>query len=103
MKDGQIKVSLWEVLKSSIGKDIWRITVPVYFNEPLGVLQKCAAVTEYLDLLEQAVYEQDEMKRMAFVAIQFATQYSNVERMGLSKPFNPLLGETFELVDEGKY
>lgn len=40
---------------------------------------------------------------MAYVAIQFATQYNNVERMGLNKPFNPLLGETFELVEDGKY
>jgi oxysterol-binding protein 1 len=55
--DKQIKVSLWQILKDSIGKDIWRITVPVYFNEPLGALQKCAGVTEYLNLLDRAVSE----------------------------------------------
>jgi hypothetical protein len=38
LKDGTVKVSLWEVLKNSIGKDLWRITVPVFFNQPLGVL-----------------------------------------------------------------
>jgi hypothetical protein len=69
LKDGTLKVSLWEALKNCIGKDIWRISVPVYFNQPLGVLQNCAGVTEYLDLLDQAVYESDEMKRMAYVAV----------------------------------
>ena len=103
LKDGTVKVSLWEVLKNSIGKDLWRITVPVFFNQPLGVLQNCAGVTEYLDLLDQAIYEGDDMKRMAYVAVQLATQYNNVERMGLNKPFNPLLGETFEFVQDGKY
>jgi hypothetical protein len=60
-------------LKESIGKDIWRITVPVYFNEPLSVLQKCAAITEYIDLIDRACEEQDEMRRMAFIAIHYAT------------------------------
>lgn len=103
LKEGQNKLSLWKVIKDSIGKDIWRITVPVYFNEPLGVLQKCATVTEYLDLLDQAIAEQDEMRRFAMVVIHFATQYTNMERSGISKPFNPLLGETFEYVVPGKY
>jgi|LauGreDrversion4_2_1035121.scaffolds.fasta_scaffold744534_2 hypothetical protein len=52
LKDGTLKVSLWEALKNCIGKDIWRISVPVYFNQPLSVLQNCAGVTEYLDLLD---------------------------------------------------
>ena len=103
LKDGTIKVSLWDVLKKSVGKDLWRISVPVYFNQPLGVIQNCAGVTEYLYLLDVAVNEVDEMKRMAYIAIQYATQYNNVERMGLNKPFNPLLGETFEIVEDGKY
>ena len=101
--DKQIKVSLWTLLKDSIGKDIWRITVPVYFNEPLGALQKCAGVTEYLDLLDWAVIEEDEARRIAIIAIHYATQYNNVERMGMSKPFNPMLGETFELSKPGQY
>lgn len=34
----KVKASLWSVLKDSIGKDIWKITVPAVFNEPLGIL-----------------------------------------------------------------
>ena len=31
-KDPKIKISLWTILKESIGKDISKITVPVFFN-----------------------------------------------------------------------
>ena len=37
-KDPKIKISLWTILKDSIGKDLSKITVPVYFNEPLSIL-----------------------------------------------------------------
>jgi len=31
-KDPNIKISLWTILKESIGKDLSRIAVPVFFN-----------------------------------------------------------------------
>ncbi len=37
-KDPKIKVSIWGIIKDSIGKDISKITVPVYFNSPLSLL-----------------------------------------------------------------
>ena len=37
-KDPKVKISLWTILKDSIGKDLSKITVPVYFNEPLSIL-----------------------------------------------------------------
>jgi Oxysterol-binding protein len=43
------------------------------------------------------------MRRFALIALHFATQYTNVEKSGLFKPFNPLLGETYELVKPGEY
>ena len=97
------KVSLWSVLKDSVGKEIWKITVPVLFNEPLGLLQKGAGATEFLDILDVAIAESDEMKRFALVAVHQLVQYSTIERCGLAKPFNPLLGETFEYVVPGKF
>ncbi|TNV78467.1 hypothetical protein FGO68_gene12858 [Halteria grandinella] len=99
----QQNLSIWQIIKDSIGKDLWKITVPVVFNEPLSVLQKCAGVTEYIDILDQAIAEHDEMKRFALVTLHFATQYTNVEKSGLFKPFNPLLGETYEYLKPGKY
>ncbi len=47
--------------------------------------------------------EEDEARRIAIIAIHYATQYNNVERMGMNKPFNPMLGETFELSKPGQY
>jgi|LauGreDrversion4_2_1035121.scaffolds.fasta_scaffold149817_2 hypothetical protein len=37
-KDPKIKISIWTILKDSIHKDISRMSVPVYFNQPLGIL-----------------------------------------------------------------
>jgi hypothetical protein len=51
-KDPKVKISIWAILKDSIGKDITKITVPVYFNEPLSLLQRTAAPIEYADLLD---------------------------------------------------
>ncbi|KAF9083229.1 hypothetical protein BGX23_011680 [Mortierella sp. AD031] len=79
-------VSLWAILKNSIGKDLSKITLPVYFNEPTSMLQRMAEDAEYIDLLDKA-----------------ARQRGATERLGdSSKPFNPLLGETYEYCREDK-
>lgn len=52
LKDPSIKLSIWAVIKDSIGKDISKLTVPVYFNDPLNLLQKCAASCEYVNVLD---------------------------------------------------
>jgi hypothetical protein len=37
---------------------------------------------------------------MAWVMIFIAVSYSSSLNFSMKKPFNPLLGETFELIDE---
>jgi hypothetical protein len=37
-KDPNIKVSIWAIIKDSIGKDISKLSVPVYFNDPTSLL-----------------------------------------------------------------
>ena len=32
LRDPKIKISFWSIIKDSIGKDLSKITVPVYFN-----------------------------------------------------------------------
>ena len=54
-KDPKIKISIWTIIKDSIGKDISKISVPVYFNDPMNILQKCATSMEYCDLLDKAI------------------------------------------------
>lgn len=47
-------VSLWSMIKDNIGKDLTKICLPVYFNEPLSSLQKCFEELEYSYLLDRA-------------------------------------------------
>ncbi|XP_044765810.1 oxysterol-binding protein-related protein 2 isoform X2 [Coccinella septempunctata] len=88
--------NIWSVLKNCIGKELSKITMPVVFNEPLSFLQRLTEYMEYAHLLRLASQQPDPISRMQYV-IGFAVSAlaSNWERLG--KPFNPLLGETYEL------
>lgn len=52
---------------------------------------------EYNEILDRAGAEPDPARRMALVAIHGITQITPIEKTN-TKPFNPLLGETFEYV-----
>ena len=54
-KDPKIKISVWTIIKDSIGKDLTKMSVPVYFNDPASILQKCATSMEYVDILDEAI------------------------------------------------
>jgi len=89
------------ILKSMIGKDMTKMTLPVSFNEPTSLLQRVAEDLEYADLLDIASDRSDSMERMVYVAAYAASEYaSTIGRV--AKPFNPLLGETFEYVRPDK-
>ena len=47
-------VSLWSMIKDNVGKDLTRVCLPVYFNEPISSLQKCFEDLEYSHLLDRA-------------------------------------------------
>lgn len=47
-------VSLWSMIKDNVGRDLTRVCLPVYFNEPLSSLQKCFEDLEYSYLLDRA-------------------------------------------------
>lgn len=99
--DNRPKISLWGILKSMIGKDMTKMTLPVSFNEPTSLLQRVAEDLEYTDLLDIAADRSDSMERLVYVASYAASEYaSTIGRV--AKPFNPLLGETFEYVRPDK-
>lgn len=78
-----------------------KMTLPVSFNEPTSLLQRCAEDMEYADLLDIAASRPDATERMVYVAAFAASEYaSTIGRV--AKPFNPLLGETFEYVRPDK-
>ncbi|KAJ1310654.1 hypothetical protein OPQ81_009183 [Rhizoctonia solani] len=93
--DNRPPVSLWAVLKGSIGKDLTKISFPVFFNEPTSMLQRMAEDMEFSECLDAAAHERDPHKRIAYVAAFAMSNYSSTIGR-IAKPFNPMLGETFE-------
>ncbi|KAG7546564.1 Pleckstrin homology domain [Arabidopsis suecica] len=91
-------VSLWSMIKDNVGKDLTRVCLPVYFNEPISSLQKCFEDLEYSYLLDRA-YEYGKsgngLLRALNVAAFAVSGYASTEGRHC-KPFNPLLGETYE-------
>lgn len=91
-------VSLWSMIRDNVGKDLTRVCLPVYFNEPLSSLQKCFEDLEYSHLLDKA-YESgvmgNSLMRIMNVAAFAVSGYASSDGR-LCKPFNPLLGETYE-------
>lgn len=94
-EDDRPKISLWGVLKSMVGKDMTKMTLPVQFNEPTSLLQRVAEDMEYSDLLDKASSFEDSTLRLLYVSIFTASAYASTTKR-VAKPFNPLLGETFE-------
>ncbi|KAH6586997.1 hypothetical protein BASA50_000046 [Batrachochytrium salamandrivorans] len=133
-------LAVWSFLKSAIGKDLSKVTLPVFFNEPLSMLQRMCEDVEYIELLSLASRvgshhylekpHMDQMKladqadpaadaasflgididqierlqgddaglmRLMLVAAYGMSNYSSTVGR-TNKPFNPMLGETYELV-----
>ncbi|GEQ66544.1 hypothetical protein JCM33374_g207 [Metschnikowia sp. JCM 33374] len=94
-KDNRPKVGLWGIVKSMVGQDMTKMSLPVSFNECTSLLQRLAEDIEYNDLLTKAASIEDSTLRMVYVAAFAASEYSSTINR-IAKPFNPLLGETFE-------
>ncbi|KAF0275367.1 hypothetical protein FOG50_03792 [Hanseniaspora uvarum] len=100
--DERPKISLWSVLKSMIGKDMTKMSLPVTFNEPTSLLQRVVEDMEYVDILNKAsTFYQSSTLRMLYVAIFSVSPYASTTGR-IAKPFNPLLGETYEFVEPWK-
>jgi len=92
----KVNLNLWSYLKQCIGKELTKITMPVHWNEPLSLLQRITEYMNYSHLLSAAPLMPDPLSRLQQVAtFAVSALASNNERMG--KPFNPLLGETYQL------
>ncbi len=59
-----LSISLWSIVKNSIGKDLTRIPVPVNFSEPLSMLQRLVEDFEYSDILHQAAQVEDDCEQV---------------------------------------
>lgn len=88
-------LNLWSIMKNCIGKDLSKIPMPVNFNEPLSMLQRLTEDYEYSDILDIAAKCTDPCEQLAYVAAFTISSYATTSNR-TGKPFNPLLGETYE-------
>ena len=86
-----------KLLKDLVGKDLSRFSMPVFVNEPTSMLMKPAELMWFNDYVTIASKEAESTKRMLNIAITMTSQFYCFYRRD-GKPFNPLLGETYELV-----
>ena len=93
--DPNNKIKFLSLIRDLIGKDLTRFAVPAYLCEPLSMLQRTSELWEYRAILDSAITEQCDLTRFvkvfSFLYIQYACTTGRNK-----KPFNPLLGETFE-------
>ncbi|XP_033983776.1 oxysterol-binding protein-related protein 3 isoform X1 [Trematomus bernacchii] len=89
-------ISLWNILRNNIGKDLSKVAMPVQLNEPLNALQRLCEELEYSELLDRAANTQDPFERMVYIATFVVSGYASSYYRTGGKPFNPLLGETYE-------
>jgi len=92
--------SLIGFLRKNVGKDLSTISMPVSANEPTSLLQRIAEQLEYAPLLNTAAAHKKPVLRLIHVAAFAVSQFSSgrAKERAIRKPFNPMLGETFELV-----
>ncbi|XP_039195300.1 oxysterol-binding protein-related protein 6 isoform X5 [Crotalus tigris] len=95
-------INLWNILRNNIGKDLSKVSMPVELNEPLNTLQHLCEELEYSELLDKAAESDDPYERMALIAAFATSGYASTYYRAGSKPFNPLLGETYECIREDK-
>jgi hypothetical protein len=78
-----------------VGKDLSKIPIPVNFSEPISMLQRMTEELEYSSVLDAAAKTNDNWEQLAYVAAFTVSSYSTTATR-VNKPFNPLLGETYE-------
>ncbi|CAF4429055.1 unnamed protein product [Rotaria sp. Silwood2] len=88
-------INLWSIMKNCVGKDLSKIPIPVNFSEPISMLQRITEELEYSSVLDMAAKITNNWEQLAYVAAFTISSYSTTSTR-VNKPFNPLLGETYE-------
>ena len=93
-------VPIWKIISKFIGKDLTRISLPVTLNEPMTGLQRVAeSLLSVENLFEKAANFEDPVKRICWVGVALCAAFNSI-KIRKKKPFNPMLGETYELVTD---
>ncbi|XP_068338455.1 oxysterol-binding protein-related protein 3C-like isoform X2 [Pyrus communis] len=86
------------MMQKYIGSDVTSmVTLPVLIFEPMTMLQKMAELMEYSHLLDHADECEDPYMQLVFATSWAISVYYAYQRTW--KPFNPILGETYEMVN----
>ncbi|KAG9267837.1 oxysterol-binding protein-related protein 6-like [Astyanax mexicanus] len=93
-------VGLMAILYNNIGKDLSRVSMPAALNEPINLLQRLCEELEYSELLANRT--DDPYQRMVYIAAFAISGYATAQYRNQYKPFNPVLGETYECVREDR-
>jgi hypothetical protein len=99
----QAPPSIIGFLRKNAGKDLSTVSMPVTANEPTSLLQRLSECMEYSPLLDSAASASIPATERLLNVTAFALSglaYNRVKERAIRKPFNPMLGETFELVRE---
>ncbi|KAJ2689665.1 Oxysterol-binding protein 3, partial [Coemansia spiralis] len=96
---GEVNVSLISILRKNVGKELTSIAMPLVMNEPINALQALCEEMRFSRLLQEADSKDDSLDRLMYVAAFAVGVLSLKKNRAERKPFNPLLGETYELVD----
>eukprot|EP01118_Nematostelium_gracile_P004578 TRINITY_DN1536_c0_g1_i1.p1 TRINITY_DN1536_c0_g1~~TRINITY_DN1536_c0_g1_i1.p1 ORF type:complete len:442 (-),score=137.62 TRINITY_DN1536_c0_g1_i1:91-1221(-) len=84
-----------------MGKDVTSsISLPVWIFEPHSFLQIMCEPFQYAELLKRTADSPDSINRMAYLIAFVTAGYSCAVRQ--KKPFNPILGETYEYIPANK-
>ena len=95
------RFSVWSYMKDFVGRDLTKICLPITLNEPLSILHKYPECFLSPGLLQGMVKSSNPVERLEKTAAHFMmTQASHTYRH--FKPFNPLLGETYEIRRDDK-
>lgn len=97
--DPASRQALWKQLYSLVGMDIvnMRLSLPIWVFEPTTALTRMAEMFEFSDLIDRAAGADDAILRDSLIAAFVVSAFSHTERV--KKPFNPVLGETYEFVN----
>ena len=68
-KQREKSVSLWSIIKECVGKDLSRVCLPVFFNEPLSSLQRIAEEMEYSELLDEVRHHREILSKALLMLV----------------------------------
>ncbi|PWA00808.1 hypothetical protein BB558_003118 [Smittium angustum] len=91
-------INLISIMRKYIGKDLSQVQMPIEMNEPISATQALCEELECSWLLDKAAFMPDSMDRIMYVTAFAISAYAPRKYRTSYKPFNPMLGETYEFV-----